>query len=309
MFEDPVEFRKHIDDDHKTFNVSIAISLLHSSSSIRIDCTDLQCKICLESVCNLDGLVQHLHRRHGLLNLKADLGVVPFRLERDRWICAVCNKKLRGLMQLFSHTNSHFLKCICDNCGRRFFSHAGLRLHIKCSHAASPYVCRRCFQGFNTYEAKYAHVRSVKACHPFACTKCKERFMFYEARQRHLVAVHGEPKKMYRCTECENIYESRTLLYLHYKVTHSDDHFQCQDCGIKLPTKGDLTKHRVSHTGERNFKCTICEKSFARQTNLKAHYRVHDIVKRYNCSVCSKGFVQSSKFKLHMRSHNMESTI
>lgn len=122
-------------------------------------------------------------------------------------------------------------------------------------------------------------MRQSKSCLPFRCNICKERFLFWERREDHLVEAHGKEKKLFRCTECERVFERRTLLYFHFKAAHTDDH-KCTYCELTFSTRRDLREHTHLHTGERPLKCHVCDKTFTRDKALKQHLVIHDDSKR-----------------------------
>ena len=50
---------------------------------------------------------------------------------------------------------------------------------------------------------------------------------------------------------------------------------KCEICGKAFSRNGDLTRHKVVHSGEKRFDCDICERSFGGRNNLTAHKVVH----------------------------------
>lgn len=51
--------------------------------------------------------------------------------------------------------------------------------------------------------------------------------------------------------------------------------FQCSWCHSHFSTRGHLTRHIRSHTGERLFECSACKKRFVRRSHLARHLRTH----------------------------------
>ena len=52
--------------------------------------------------------------------------------------------------------------------------------------------------------------------------------------------------------------------------------FVCDVCGKRLFTKGNLTTHFVTHTGQQHpLTCCVCDKGFTYRGNLKQHVETH----------------------------------
>ena len=82
--------------------------------------------------------------------------------------------------------------------------------------------------------------------------------------------------------------------------------FKCPKCGKNFSTRQGLTRHVLTHTGEKPYSCDVCEKSFSRSDDLTRHMRTHTGEKPYSCDVCGKVFSQSPHLTAHMRTHTGE---
>nr|XP_037875575.1 ferritin isoform X23 [Bombyx mori] len=308
-FEDPALFRRHVDEAHENFTISTAFAHLgRGKDYLKVDCSNMKCRICSEPADTLEEMASHIidyHRNKSTyqMNLEYQIGLHPYRLEKDRWLCFLCSEKLPSLIKLCRHTTSHYLDYTCDTCGRRYLTVDALKYHIKCSHTGR-YICRKCWKDFPSPQTKREHVKSTKTCWPFSCVYCGDRFLSWEQKQRHLVESHGRPETSYTCPECTLVFQSRKLFYNHYKVSHTDDSFMCTCCGLRFESKNRLEDHRLGHTGEKTFKCHVCEKSFLRKKSLTQHLWIHSDNKRFVCVLCEKQFAQKVSLKCHMRSHH-----
>ncbi|XP_063390656.1 zinc finger protein 320-like isoform X19 [Cydia fagiglandana] len=308
-FADPAQFRAHMDIVHQ----NVDRSTCHKGNldtQTRVDITNLRCKKCIKAFASIEALATHLHDEHELdIELSQSLALVPLRLEKNRYECVVCSQKFTGTMQLSRHTGMHYFRNICDICGKRFESRRGIDNHVKVRHNIDDilrtYYCRSCKKSYPTLEAKKEHMRTNKSCLPFRCAICNERFLFWERREDHQVEVHGKERKIFRCTECDKVFERRTLLYFHFKAAHTEDH-KCQYCELTFSTRRDLREHTHQHTGERPLKCHVCNKTFARDKALRQHLIIHDDSKKKMCPVCSRLFTDNKKLKMHVQKHHPE---
>ncbi|CAH2062211.1 unnamed protein product, partial [Iphiclides podalirius] len=307
-YEEPEMFRRHVDDEHQSFCVSTAFAHCGNGNEyLKVDCTNLRCRLCSQPFETLVGIAEHIKAHHPNEKLDTDyeIGLQPYRIDKDRWHCYLCGLKLPTLTKLCRHTTSHYQKYTCECCGKSYLSNDALKYHIRCSHAPKP-QCRKCWREFPTPEMKRDHLRRSKACWQFCCVHCGERFMSWECKQKHLVAAHGRPKATYACPDCGDTFDQRKTFYCHFRTSHTDESYTCSCCGMKCGSKLQLDDHTLVHTGEKRFECAVCRKPFTRKKSLTQHMWIHSEKKRFSCPVCDKQFAQKVSLKGHMKSHHPE---
>lgn len=294
---------------HETFSVSTAFAHMNSAKDyLKVDCTNLKCRLCSEPFENIQDIAEHLKNFHfnkvtKQLDLSYDIAMQPYRLEKDNYTCFNCGTKLPTLMKLCRHTTLHYKQYTCDICGRTYLTNEALKYHIKCNHSGQ-HVCRKCWKDFPTLEKKRDHVRKSKRCWTFCCVYCGERFQSWEFKQKHLEKEHGFKKVTYPCPECNITFKTRKYFYNHYKIQHTDEGLQCSCCGLKFGSKTQLDDHVLAHTGEKQFKCSVCGKCFSRNKTLRQHMWIHSETKRFVCLICEKQFAQKISLKAHMKAHH-----
>lgn len=78
---------------------------------------------------------------------------------------------------------------------------------------------------------------------------------------------------------------------------------QCSLCHKCFSRESVLTRHMLTHSGERPHHCTVCNKNFTHKFNLKQHMLIHSGHKTHHCTVCDKGFIKKSDLDRHMLTH------
>ncbi|XP_055370789.1 myoneurin-like [Condylostylus longicornis] len=103
-----------------------------------------------------------------------------------------------------------------------------------------------------------------------------------------------------KCDICQKMFRKGNLK--RHKETHSGDRkFTCQLCNKSFTQKSSLQRHHLTHTGERPFKCDVCDKRFSQSNILKFHMTLHGKEKTYNCSICPYRFIRPENLANHMR--------
>ncbi|XP_037299498.1 zinc finger protein 26 isoform X1 [Manduca sexta] len=250
---DPNGLRTHMAARHANFNIQHVFSRKLRKEFLKVDITDLQCKLCFMPIDTLDDLLTHLKNDHKQpINADVQPGVLPFKLnDGSSWKCAICKIQFTDFISLKKHTAEHFQNYVCDTCGEGFITESALIAHTKIPHD-NKYTCSRCVATFSTLEERNIHIKTQHTTLPYMCVYCKEkpRFATWELRKRHLMEFHNYKPgaEMYECTTCHMTFKTRSQKYHHNVKAHrtkkeSEYSYQCGSCSRAFASKLSLDKH------------------------------------------------------------------
>ncbi|NXW81919.1 ZN398 protein, partial [Alopecoenas beccarii] len=175
------------------------------------------------------------------------------------------------------------------------------------------------------YGADFSEIQRV-IVHHGSCTgetfRNKQQFLLHQrSHTRRGVGVprrpeHGlkpqarppPPGKPYKCSECESSFSHKSSLSKH-QITHVGERpFTCGECRRSFRLQISLIMHQRIHAGknEMAFLCPQCGKNFTRPSHLLRHQRTHTGERPYQCSQCEKTFSEKSKLTNHYRIHTRE---
>lgn len=300
-FEDPKHFRDHFDDRHLHFNIhDIKKHERAVRKRLKVDCTDLRCRICQKIFDDVDSVANHLNADHDKEISPDGIGLQIFKFGPDKWVCAYCKEKFMSLRSLSRHTVSHFYNFVCPTCGMNYVNSFLLNKHIKNKHS-NLLSCVKCRKTFPSDKDRKVHLQESKSCWSYRCVYCEERFRSGRNRMTHIQKTHGIAAHMFKCTVCPLEFITYNLFRNHYVKEHTDK-FVCSICDQKFGSKFILKMHNDRHTGNKEFKCDVCGKDFLRKSHLAQHLWTHREKKRLECKLCDKKFNQEVAWKGHMKS-------
>ncbi|CAH2108959.1 unnamed protein product [Euphydryas editha] len=281
-----------------------------SDRSIKLDLTDLICKICGESIDSLENLLDHLRLDHNKkIYTDVQNHLVPFKFDSDVLKCMVCSEEFLSFKLLNDHVNlNHYKNYTCRECGRGFINKRSLQSHSY-RHETGLFTCQFCAKIFTTRIRRLDHERSVHVSNNkrHKCGYCGEKFMDISKKKEHEVVVHSAVKLIYKCQACSKTYNTQKSLQTHVRCYHLMLRpYKCSHCGLGFYKNIELKKHMIKHTGERNFVCGVCNKAYGRKSTLREHMRIHANDRRFKCEHCGQAFVQKCSWRGHMRAKHGE---
>ncbi|XP_063371152.1 zinc finger protein 57-like [Cydia amplana] len=299
--------KQHTRDNH-TYKDKPFIKGNNSNYFVKLDITALHCKLCGQSIDQLEQLSEHLMKIHEepLHTLTKSL-MIPFKFETEELKCAVCSQEFNNFHSLLDHMRKHYRNFICDVCDEGYLSYNSMKTH-QLGHNVGEYTCKECNKLFSSTLKLKNHTRVVHlGIKRNKCGYCGEKFAELNWKLDHLEKVHGIKKPEFKCTVCNKKFSCSKSLRNHKRGFHLMEKDQtCPDCGLKFFQKHTLKHHMTIHTGLRAFKCAVCSKAFSRRSTLREHMRIHNNDRRFKCEHCNMAFVQKCSWKGHMRSKHEE---
>lgn len=293
-------------DDHKSNHKILSFLRPSRPITLKVDITDLKCRICCNAFDNIENIAAHLSIEHRIsgLNISHDLGVRPFKIYNGVNSCIFCSEKFVTVRALSRHTQIHYFNNSCETCGKSFTNSGSLKVHTKFAHLGSKTWCQKCKMVFDSSEEKQRHLAESKRCWQYTCHVCGEKFMSLSLKAEHLQVEHNISGH-YACPECSEVFTNKTKRQNHFLTAHTDK-FKCSCCHKTFPTNYSLVNHSVMHSSEKKFQCKVCLKEFSRKKNLKQHMPIHMADKPYKCETCHKQFNYRVSWKTHMLSYHTE---
>ncbi|CAG9106295.1 unnamed protein product [Plutella xylostella] len=274
--------------------------------TVKVDISNLKCKICDTKLPDLDATREHLASVHKTEFTKSGNGLVAYNLTQrnGQYSCHICQKIFQTFILLNRHMNVHFSNAICETCGVGFLSHQRLMQH-KEIHLPGGYPCEICKKVYTTssnlrYHKEKTHEGATKM-RMLRCAHCPERFVEHFRKLKHLKDVHGITFT-FNCETCNATFQSRRALTSHTNKFHTQK-TQCDVCKKSFSCRTTLRKHMASHTGEKNFVCSLCGKAYRHQKSLKQHMRTHAIGVNLQCvcSECGSAFANKIDYSKHVK--------
>ncbi|XP_041988829.1 myoneurin-like isoform X3 [Aricia agestis] len=314
--KDPNTLRDHTLQAHQLDNLELIIRDRFKGSrrkedAVKIDATDLMCIQCPQAMNSLEELVQHLIIAHDVdYDVSEQNCLLPFKLDRERPSCGMCNLVFSSFESLLRHANQDHLAhhYICDVCGMSFRGEQPMAMHKRYYHKDGGHNCNSCNASFNTLQQKMSHENNVHGENTPYCSLCSETFKSVYLKKRHLANVHRVEELRVKCPYCPRIYPTKGLITRHVKRVHlKEKNVQCSVCSEKFFAPYDLKMHMAKHTGDRrHFLCSVCGKKFIKKIHLDYHILTHSDKKPWSCPVCGKGFTYRHNMKTHLKNTHLQ---
>jgi KRAB domain-containing zinc finger protein len=159
----------------------------------------------------------------------------------------------------------------------------------------------------------------------FLCNDTFERLDELKAHiKRHVCEeVRGEVAERSNATrfalQCESVAESYEVGDCVWSGPRMR-RYGCKECGKFFAQQRNLTRHMVTHTGEKPYKCVKCFRNFSQSSSMQLHMRkfhngnpadelrLHKIreKKKHVCADCGKVFFHLGGYKAHQLVHTGE---
>ncbi|XP_060809173.1 zinc finger protein 366 isoform X5 [Amyelois transitella] len=270
--------RQHM-KEHHTFASLKRLVNNRRENILKVDVSEMECKICATKPNSLAELKYHLKDHDKLIDPDLKDNIIPFKIDSgESYQCVICDQVFIKVRILVIHMSVHFNNYSCEICGSGFMTLRLLKKHLEV-HETGHYPCDKCNKVFTTPYKRTLHIRGVHMKqYPRRCPMCPERFNSNYKRTIHLQDVHNQSTRVHKCETCGRAFNLKYHLICHIRSVHLQErNQQCDVCHVRFCNKETLKRHMVIHTGEKNHKCDVCGMAFLRRKNLKDHLRLHDI--------------------------------
>lgn len=268
---------------------------------IKIDITDLACKVCQNPSANLDDFFAHIVDKHNE-EYDASVGVCffPFVLNKEVMQCLLCENNYDNFASMIGHMyKQHVIHSyMCQMCGLSFKDQIRLKRHITNSHVGFRCtICKKTFSALHKLAKHKQRFHGHVKLHE--CNLCSEKFLSSYQVKVHMGKVHNVEKYIIKCEHCPKVCTTKGAMLLHVQSLHSEIRYQCDLCDYTAGIKWLIKLHKRKHFGLKEYSCSICERQFGRSSNLRTHMKVHTGKVGRVCRVCRKGFPDLQSYEKH----------
>ena len=131
----------------------------------------------------------------------------------------------------------------------------------------------------------------------FSCSICGCEFSSLTEVEIHLKANHSETAVV------SSVYDEYGIPQQRLDPTKRNEFLRCEFCTYTCILKGDMVKHRRTHTGDRPFRCRFCSYSAKQKSSVIVHERRHTGDTPYKCNYCSYKSTQKVSLDRHKKRH------
>ncbi|XP_045456948.1 zinc finger protein 665-like [Melitaea cinxia] len=245
--------------------------------NVKIDISNLTCKLCFENPIALNDLINHLISKHHVNYDKSIDCLQPFRVVKDNMPCPICpDTVFRYFKKLLEHMNEFHSdnNIVCAHCGLTFRGHPNYRAHMSRYHRSKACQCPDCNMEFWNLEKLARHRANIHGTKKYKCPQCVEKFITQHLMRKHQIIVHGFGHK---CPYCSKMFTRNSHMKNHVRRLHlKEKNVECTVCKEKFFDRALLNVHMVKHLGERNYHCDVCGKKFLWKKNLRGHMTSHE---------------------------------
>ena len=107
-------------------------------------------------------------------------------------------------------------------------------------------------------------------------------------------------EKVHKCDTCGKMLAERGHLTAHIRTVHDKvARLSCPYCKYRTDHQRDLTRHMLTHTGDKQYKCTHCDYTAIMKQSLTAHIYNNHTNKTYRCRYKQCGVKKPSEQELY----------
>ncbi|CAH2062221.1 unnamed protein product, partial [Iphiclides podalirius] len=307
------ELRYHMQSEHANADFK-SVFYRMKGNLIKVDISELGCKLCREPLSDVESLMRHFSQQHGLpVKLNACYGVLPYRLRDGRWVCVCCERSYGGFVDYKRHVSSHYMDHNCDRCGTAFVSRHALRDHqrqVKCHRVA--YKPRN---GRSTRPRGNAEIiLRCSTAYPFRMWMSNINCVFCTTKTRDPTAFRDHMATQHAAYDVQAaFYKKLGKAFLSVDITD----LRCKLCTAPIDGFDHLVEHLMkehrqpirtdAQPGVLPFRlgdgtvwrCAMCTDRFKDLLSLKRH--THGHFQNYVCDACGEGFITESAMVAHSR--------